>query len=274
MRVKRVLAGAVLLCGLGVVPVWAQHGGSRGSGGGGASSHAAAPSFHGSFASAGRPNFAAAPRYAGSGYAPRVATAYQGRAYSATGVPYVRSGGGHDPHGYGNRWRGGYAVAPWVGVSGWAGPGYLGYGDSYVDAAGGDDSSPDGQADVDGQAYGPQPYYGEQPGYDSSSGPSQEQPYQVAAAPYPGDAPYPEAAPTPAPRVVAAEPPPPAEDAVTIVFKDGRAPLQIHNYALTPTMLYVTDARHRDIPLADIDLAATDKANREAGVSFTVPVTR
>jgi len=82
-----------------------------------------------------------------------------------------------------------------------------------------------------------------------------------------------EAAPQAAPRVVAAEPPAP-EDAVTIVFKDGRAPLQIHNYALTPTMLYVTDARHRDIPLADIDLAATDKANREAGVSFTVPVTR
>jgi len=244
MRVKRVLAGVVLF-GLGVVPVWAQHGGSRGSGGGGASSHAAAPSFHGSFAAAGRPNFAAAPRYAGSGYAPRVATAYQGRAYSATGVPYVRSGEGHDPHGhgYGYRWRGGYAITPWVGVSGWAGPGYLGYGDSYLDADGGDGSSQDGQADVDAQAYGPQPYYGEQPGDGS-------EPYQVAAAPYPGDAPYPEAAPQAAPR------------------------LQIHNYALTPTMLYVTDARHRDIPLADIDLAATDKANREAGVSFTVPVTR
>jgi len=271
MRVKRVLAGVVLF-GLGVVPVWAQHGGSRGSGGGGASSHAAAPSFHGSFASAGRPGFATAPRY--TGYA-RVSPAYQGRAYSASGVPYVRPGEGHDPHGhgYGYRWRGGYAVTPWVGVSGWAGPGYLGYGDSYVDADGGDDSSPDGQADVDGQAYGPQPYYGEQLGDGSSSGPSQEQPYQVAAAPYPGDAPYAEAAPQAAPRVVAAEPPAP-EDAVTIVFKDGRAPLQIHNYALTPTMLYVTDARHRDIPLADIDLAATDKANREAGVSFTVPVTR
>jgi len=268
MRVKRVLAGVVLF-GLGVVPVWAQHGGSRGSGGGGASSHAAAPSFHGSFAAAGRPNFAAAPRYAGSGYAPRVATAYQGRAYSATGVPYVRSGEGHDPHGhgYGYRWRGGYAITPWVGVSGWAGPGYLGYGDSYLDADGGDGSSQDGQADVDAQAYGPQPYYGEQPGDGS-------EPYQVAAAPYPGDAPYPEAAPQAAPRAVAAEPPPAPEDAVTIVFKDGRTPLQIHNYALTPTMLYVTDARHRDIPLADIDLAATDKANREAGVSFTVPVTR
>lgn len=61
-------------------------------------------------------------------------------------------------------------------------------------------------------------------------------------------------------------------DAVTLVFKDGRPPETIHNYALTRSTLYVTDGRRREIPVADLDLAATEKANREAGVSFELPV--
>jgi hypothetical protein len=61
------------------------------------------------------------------------------------------------------------------------------------------------------------------------------------------------------------------EDAVTLVFKDGRPVQHIHNYAMTRTTLYVQDQRHREIPIEDLDLAATVKANREAGVSFSVP---
>jgi hypothetical protein len=63
-------------------------------------------------------------------------------------------------------------------------------------------------------------------------------------------------------------------DAVTLVFKDGRPAEKIHNYALTRTMLYVTDGRHREIAVADLDLAATEKANRAAGVSFQLPQTQ
>lgn len=59
--------------------------------------------------------------------------------------------------------------------------------------------------------------------------------------------------------------------AVTLVFKDGRAPETIHNYALTRTTLYVTDAKPQEIPVADLDLAATEKANRDAGVKFSLP---
>jgi len=66
----------------------------------------------------------------------------------------------------------------------------------------------------------------------------------------------------------------PEEDAVTIIFKDGRTPLQIHNYMLTTTMLYVRDQGHRDIPLNDIDIAATQKANQIAGVDFKLPGTK
>jgi hypothetical protein len=62
-----------------------------------------------------------------------------------------------------------------------------------------------------------------------------------------------------------------SEDAVTLVFKDGRPPDQIHNYVLTRTTLYVRDQHHRDIPLDQLDLAATQKVNREAGVDFQLP---
>ncbi len=61
------------------------------------------------------------------------------------------------------------------------------------------------------------------------------------------------------------------ESPTTIVFKDGRPSEQIHNYALTPTMLYVLDEQRRDIPLTLVDLAATERVNRSAGIEFQVP---
>jgi hypothetical protein len=67
------------------------------------------------------------------------------------------------------------------------------------------------------------------------------------------------------------EPAPEAPDAVTLIFKDGRPAQQVHNYALTRTTLYVIGSHHRDIPVADLDLAATEKANRQAGVAFELP---
>jgi hypothetical protein len=69
------------------------------------------------------------------------------------------------------------------------------------------------------------------------------------------------------------KPAPMNDIATTIVFKDGRPSEQIHNYALTQTNLYVMDQERRDIPLDQIDLAATEKANRAVGVEFQVPQT-
>lgn len=66
-------------------------------------------------------------------------------------------------------------------------------------------------------------------------------------------------------------PPPTSEEVVKLVFKDRRPPQEIHNYALTPTTLYVLDQQRRDIPVGEIDLAATEKANRDAGVDFQLP---
>jgi len=60
---------------------------------------------------------------------------------------------------------------------------------------------------------------------------------------------------------------------VTLLFKDGRPPQQVKNYAVTQTTLYVLDgSRRHEIPLDQIDLPQTVRANREAGVDFEVPV--
>jgi hypothetical protein len=92
-----------------------------------------------------------------------------------------------------------------------------------------------------------------------------------------------EAAPQPAPvstyRPEYQRPLPPAaepepEDAVTLVFKDGRPREQIYNYMLTRTMLFVQEKRLREIAVADLDLDATAKVNHEAGVDFRLPDSR
>jgi hypothetical protein len=67
------------------------------------------------------------------------------------------------------------------------------------------------------------------------------------------------------------QPPPEPESAVTLVFKDGRPSEQIHNYMLTRTTLYVQDEHRRVISVADLDLAATQKVNKDAGVDFQLP---
>jgi len=61
----------------------------------------------------------------------------------------------------------------------------------------------------------------------------------------------------------------------TLIFKDGRRPVQVHNYALTASTLYALDGESRqEIPLALLDVPATVTANRAAGVDFALPVSR
>jgi hypothetical protein len=166
----------------------------------------------------------------------------RGPGVSGGRVPVGRRPVGRVPY---PRGRGVFAVSPWVG------PGYLGY--PY--ALGYPDSSFDTDTG-DAQPYAAQPEYPQQPDYPD-----------YGAAPEP-PIPYVEQAPPPQQRVAA---PLPTEDAVTIVFKDGRAPLEVHNYVLTRTTLYVRDQRHRDIPVNEVDVAATVKANHDAGVNFQLP---
>ena len=65
------------------------------------------------------------------------------------------------------------------------------------------------------------------------------------------------------------------QPATTLIFSDGRPSEKVHNYILTQTTLYNLDGgTRREIPLSTIDLPATIKANRSAGVDFSLPANR
>jgi hypothetical protein len=162
--------------------------------------------------------------------------------YSRTGLPaYGKPGDGHHRRPYVPAYRSGYGY----GVVGypipWIGPGDLGDPDlGYPDADEGDQAS--AQADSGAENAG---------AYD-------EPPYQQALPPY-----------LPAQVHPASVLPP--QQAVTLIFKDGRAPEQIHNYILTGTILYVGDRRPSEIPLDQLDLKETTRVNQDAGVDFQMP---
>lgn len=125
-------------------------------------------------------------------------------------------------------------------------PGYLGYG--FSDDSSYADQSQAGPAyqDVNAQAAPPDS------GYDQAYGQTPPRPaYQPQAT---------------APVAI------PDQPEITVLFKDGRPPQQVQNYAVTSTTLYVLDGeRRREIPLDEIDLPQTEKTNRDAGLDFEIP---
>jgi len=76
------------------------------------------------------------------------------------------------------------------------------------------------------------------------------------------------AAPAPEPAPVVAQP------STVLVYKDGHQ-VEVVNYAIVSGVLHeFLDGRARKIPLTDLDLPATRKANDERGVDFQVPAAR
>jgi len=245
-----------MLVVLGAVPVCAQHGSAHGGSAGHGSSGHSAPAFHGGGFSASAPRRSqGAPAYSGS----RPSTAARGYRAPASGAwrgrtPYAGSytGAGRYRRPYVSVYAPGYAYGP-----GWIAPNYLGYSD---DTGSDDSSSPDSAA--------PDSLAPPNTAPDANmvqDGSDQQPPDDQALPPWPyGGA----AQPSPAQQFTA--PASAAEEAVTVVFKDGRPPQQIRNYILTRDTLYLND-HHPDIPVDQIDLAATVKVNREAGVDFHLP---
>jgi len=167
---------------------------------------------------------------------------------NATPAPF----GGTQPPGHTNPYPYRYSgYRPYYSRGVYLLPGYLnygfyGYGYGYADDSGYNDQPQSAPAD----AYAP-------------TGAS-ETGYEQAYAEMPPRPAYQPQAP--------AAPDLPEQPEVTLLFKDGRAPLQVQNYAITRTTLYVLDGpRRREIPLDQLDLAQTEKTNREAGVDFEVP---
>jgi hypothetical protein len=63
-----------------------------------------------------------------------------------------------------------------------------------------------------------------------------------------------------------------APQPTTLVFKDGHK-LEVINYAIIGAMLFdMTPGHARKVPLADLDLEATQEQNEERGVTFQLPM--
>ncbi len=81
-------------------------------------------------------------------------------------------------------------------------------------------------------------------------------------------------APTQQPPAAAPAGPSSPERLLTVIFKSGRAPIMVRNYLMTTKVLNDLDSQHYEqIPLDQIDLAATQRINNAAGVDFQVPGT-
>jgi len=122
--------------------------------------------------------------------------------------------------------------------------------------------------------FGGWPYFGN---WDSDYGFSSDTsaaPDQSYAQPEPAPEEEPQARPAYQSEIVPVGAPGP-EPALTIVYKDGHSQ-QVHNYVLTQTTLLLLDdassGRTQQVSLQEVDLSATERANRAAGVDFRVPV--
>lgn len=152
------------------------------------------------------------------------------------------------------------------GIPDWIGLGPVGcdpdaqiYGDDYDDF---------GCDDLTADSDEPTVYNGDDEGQPPPPPDYEQPPYGSEQPPPPGYDPPAYRPPAQTPR---SSPLPSSQIATTIVFNDGRPSVQIHNYALTRTTLYVLDQRRSDIPLDQINLAATEQVNRAAGVDFRPP---
>jgi len=59
---------------------------------------------------------------------------------------------------------------------------------------------------------------------------------------------------------------------LTVIFKGDRAPVKMQNYLMTADVLTDLDAQHYEqIPIEEIDVAATELVNRADGVGFAIP---
>jgi hypothetical protein len=230
---KRLFVVALVAAGF-VLPVCAQRSAPHGS----FSAHSA-PAFRGGFSASSPRSFTGAPRYTGRGPLTSTPRFLGSAPRNFVSRPSYYYGASRYRRPYSSRY--GYGV-PYLGA-GWIAPGYLDSG--YLEY-------PDTTTYDDSQAA---------PNY---------------AAGYDNPPPNPEQPPPTPPYSSYAEPPhasPPVADeaAVTLIFKDRRPPQQIRNYAMTRTTLYVLDQHHRDIPLDQIDLDATQKVNHDAGIDFQLP---
>lgn len=132
--------------------------------------------------------------------------------------------------------------------------GVLPYGDLYDDSYN-DLSYPSEPTALQQPDYGYDQYQNSNPGYPDYGA-------EYAQYPPPGE-------PAPIAEVPST---PESPESVTLIFNNGQPPEQIQNFLATRTTLTVIDGtRRRDIPIAELDVPATVKANRADGIDFSLP---
>jgi hypothetical protein len=203
---------------------------------------------------------------------------FRGRDFSGGGYQHQPGNPGRNPHR--GRYRGrdhdrryhgrgsygyypGYYVYPYV-----VDPGFYDWGatDYSENEQGFNESAPPEQGPDQGPDNGPEPPY---PDYGATPYP-QQPPQNSAPATAPAGAQRQEyhfatTAPS-APSPITSKP-------LTVIFKGGRAPQKIQNYMVTSNTLTNLDGENFEkIPLDQIDIAATQQANRSNGIDFQVPV--
>ncbi len=64
-----------------------------------------------------------------------------------------------------------------------------------------------------------------------------------------------------------------AQPSLKVIFKNDRSPVTMQNYMLNASSLTDLDADHFEkIPIDQVDIAATQEANRSRGIDFQVPI--
>lgn len=257
---RRISSVALLSLLLAIAPVaLAQRGGHTGHAGGFHGSFSASRSFS-SFSGFAPRNFSSVPRNFSS--VPRYSMAPAARSrYAQTFSVQRRNWNRRDWRGRGqyrpayNGYYGGYSY-PGYFVNSWE----LLPGDLNDDSGDYDDA-------------------GSQPETDAQQPETQPEP-QSGYAPPPGDgyrADYGDYAPPPPyqPPAAGSQAPVSPEPQLTLVFKDGHTQ-QIRNYVLTSDTLIDMDeaasGRELHIPLATLNLPATEQDAQQAGLDFTPPV--
>jgi hypothetical protein len=173
------------------------------------------------------------------------------------GFPTHPAGGNRDGR-HGQHYPAVYAGYPWL-AFGYGAP--LGYSMPYAgdaDGTEGPSPMPQQQADEASVDYGPEP---PDPQVGANGPPSFRPPYQG-----PSEGSY---------QGTLQVAPVHAQPTTVLIFKDGRPPQKVHNYALTGSTLYALDGDLRqEIPLVLLNVPATVETNRAAGVDFSLPVSR
>lgn len=256
----------MLLPLLALSPLWAQHGGGHASAGG----HGGGAS-HGSFSgSSGARAFSGS--HSGSGFSSR-AYSGGGAIHSYSSHNYGNSRGNRfRGYGYRNCWNcgwgyGGYYGYPYYPYAGggvdpywwWNGDsdndndqGYYNQGPVYENGLQNEMDAQRGQ-DPGVNAYGDQDMYSRnapRPPYDRNYQPQS----RTGSANNAGDEDHSQAIPT-----------------TILVFRDQHKQ-EVQNYAIVGQMLWTFAPQHtQKIPLTDLDIPATTKANDERGITFRVP---